>query len=67
MSVAKVTEIIADSEDSFEDAVRRGIRRANKTLDQVKAAWVKEQQVVIKDGEVESFRVVMKVTFLLKD
>ncbi|WP_018623618.1 dodecin family protein [Kangiella aquimarina] len=67
MSVAKVTEIIADSAESFEDAVRKGIRRANKTLDQVKAAWVKEQQVVIKDGEVESFRVVMKVTFLLKD
>lgn len=67
MSVAKVTEIIADSKDSFEDAVKQGIRRANKTLDQVKSAWIKEQQVVIKDGEVENFRVVMKVTFLLKD
>lgn len=67
MSVAKVTEIIADSKDSFEDAVKQGIRRANKTLDQVKSAWVKEQQVMIKDGEVEKFRVVMKVTFLLKD
>ncbi|AUD77706.1 dodecin domain-containing protein [Kangiella profundi] len=67
MSVAKVTEIIADSKDSFEDAVKQGIRRANKTLDQVKSAWIKEQQVVIKDGEVDKFRVVMKVTFLLKD
>ncbi|MHC9511923.1 dodecin family protein [Kangiella sp. M94] len=67
MTVAKVTEIIADSNDSFEDAVKQGIRRANKTLDQVKSAWIKEQQVVIKDGEVEKFRVVMKVTFLLKD
>ncbi len=67
MSVAKVTEIIADSSESFEDAVKQGIRRANKTLDQVKSAWVKEQQVMIKDGEVEKFRVVMKVTFLLKD
>ena len=67
MSVAKVTEIIADSTESFEDAVRKGIKRANKTLDQVKAAWVKEQQVVVKDGEVDKFRVVMKVTFLLKD
>lgn len=67
MTVAKVTEIIADSKDSFEDAVKQGIRRANKTLDQVKSAWIKEQQVVINDGEVEKFRVVMKVTFLLKD
>ena len=43
MSVAKVTEIIVESEKSFEDAVVQGVKRANKTLDQVKAAWVKEQ------------------------
>lgn len=67
MSVAKVTEIIVESEKSFEDAVVQGVRRANKTLDQVKSAWVKEQQAVIENGEVTGFRVVLKVTFLLKD
>ena len=67
MSVAKVTEIIVESEKSFEDAVVQGVKRANKTLDQVKAAWVKEQQSVIENGDVVGFRVVLKVTFLLKD
>ena len=67
MSVAEVTEIIVESEKSFEDAVVQGVKRANKTLDQVKAAWVKEQQAVIENGDVVGFRVVLKVTFLLKD
>ena len=67
MSVAKVTEIIVESEKSFEDAVVQGVKRANKTLDQVKAAWVKEQQAVIENGDVVGFRVELKVTFLLKD
>lgn len=67
MSVAKVTEIIVESEKSFEDAVVQGVKRANRTLDQVKAAWIKEQQAVIDNGEVVGFRVVLKVTFLLKD
>lgn len=67
MSVAKVTEIIVESEKSFEDAVVQGVKRANRTLDQVKSAWVKEQQAVIDNGEVVGFRVTLKVTFLLKD
>jgi len=67
MSVAKVTEIIASSEKSFDDAVKKGIKRANKTLDGIKSAWVKEQSVVVDDGEVTEFRVTLKVTFVLKD
>ncbi len=66
MSVARVTEIISDSKKSFEDAVVKGVKRANKTLDNVKSAWVKDQQAVIEDGEVVGFRVVMKITFILK-
>lgn len=67
MSIAKVTEIIVESEKSFEDAVVQGVKRANRTLDQVKAAWVKDQQAVIDNGEVVGFRVTLKVTFILKD
>ena len=66
MSVARVTEIKASSTESFEDAVRKGIKRASKTLDHVKGAWIAEQDVVVKDGEVAEYRVLMKVTFLLK-
>lgn len=67
MSVAKVTEISASSEKSFEDAVRQGISRANKTLDKVQGAWVNEMKVDVDDGEVVAYRVNMKVTFVLKD
>ena len=67
MSVAKVTEITASSEKSFEDAMRKGIKRASKTLDNVKGAWVQEQSVVINDGDITEYRVNMKVTFVLKD
>ena len=48
MSVAKVTEISSSSTVSFEDAVKQGVDRACQTLDQVKGAWISEQQVVVE-------------------
>ena len=67
MSVARVTEIIASSTKSFEDAVDTGVERACKTLDNVRSAWVQDQQADIKDGKVTAYRVTLKVTFVLKD
>jgi len=67
MSIAKVTEIIASSPTSFEDAIQEGIKRAGKTLDNIKSAWVKEQSVVVENEKVTEFRVTILVTFVLKD
>ena len=67
MSVARVTEITASSKKSFDDAVSNGIKRASKTLENIKSAWVQEQSVVVKDDKVTEYRVNMKVTFVLKD
>jgi len=67
MSIARTTEISAASGKSFEDAVRKGIRRFSKTINKVEGAWVKEQKVVVEDGEVSEYRVTMKVTFVLDD
>lgn len=67
MSVAKVTEIIASSKKSFDDAINQGVKRASKTLKNVKGAWIKDQQVEISNGKVTGYKVVMKVTFVLKD
>jgi len=67
MSVAKVTEVIASSTKSFDDAVANGIARADKTLKDVKSAWIKEQKVVVEKGKVAEYRVTMKVSFILKD
>jgi flavin-binding protein dodecin len=67
VSVAKTTEITSSSSKSFEEAIRSGIKRFSKTIDKIEGAWIKEQKVVVDDGEVSSFRVTMKVTFILKD
>jgi len=67
MSVARTTEITAASSKSFEDAVKKGIKRFSETINHVEGAWVKEQKVVVKNGDVSEYRVTMKVTFVLKD
>ena len=67
MSVARVVEISSTSEKSFEDAIVQGIARANKTLREIRSAWVKEQEVTVKDGKIVAYKVNLKVTFVLDD
>jgi len=67
MSVAKVTEIISSSNKGFDDAVEEGVKRASKTLKDVKSVWIKEQKAMITDGKITEYRVTMKVSFILKD
>ena len=66
MSVAKVSEIISSSDKSFDDAIKTGIARACKTLDNVTGAWVQDQKLVIAKKKIVEYRVSMKVTFVLK-
>ncbi|HEY4954432.1 MAG TPA: dodecin family protein [Gemmatimonadaceae bacterium] len=66
MSVAKITEIQSSSAKSFDDAMRTGIARANKTLQNLTGAWVKSQKVRIENGKITEYRVLLKVTFVLK-
>lgn len=65
MTVAKVTEITATSTKGFEDAIAKGIKRANETLKNVTGAWVADQEVVVENGKITSYKVRMKVTFVL--
>lgn len=67
MAVARVTEIISSSKKGFDHAIRKGVRKASQTLRNVKSAWVQDQNVIIKDGEVVEYRVVLKITFILGD
>jgi dodecin len=66
MSVAKVSEIIASSNKSFDDAIQKGIARANKTLKNLSGAWVKSQKVEIERGKITKYRVTLKVVFILE-
>lgn len=68
MSVAKVTEIIASSPKSFDDALHIGVARAQKTLKNLKSAWIENQQVQLaNDGKIVEYRVQLKVTFILEE
>lgn len=67
MSVARVTEVIASSKKSFDDAIETGVERAAKTLKNVTGAWVQDQKVTVSDGKIDEYRVVLKVTFILED
>ena len=65
MSVAKIVEISSESNLSFEDAIKTGIRRAEETLKNVKGAWISEQKAVIDKGNIIRYRVYMRVSFVL--
>lgn len=67
MTVARVTEISATSDKSFEDAIQKGVARATETLRGVSGAWVKEHKVAVRDDRIVSYQVNMMVTFVLED
>lgn len=64
MSVLKVIEILASSDKSWEDATKKGLKKAAESLKNIRSAWVKDQSATVgKDGDVKEFRVTLKVTF----
>lgn len=67
MSVATVTEISTISEQGFEDAIQQAIARAKKTLRNIEGAWVKDRNVMIKDGSITGYKVNLEVTFVLEE
>ena len=67
MTVARVTEISATSDTSFEDAINEGIRRATSTLKGVEGAWVKDMNVLMRDGQITGYKVNLAITFVLQD
>ena len=67
MAVAKVSEISSTSTKSFEDAIEQGIRRAGKTLRNIRSAWIKEQQVRCDNGKIVEYQVNLLVTFVLDE
>ena len=66
MSVAKVSEISSTSKVSFEDAITEGLKRANKTIRNIRTAWIKEQQVRLEKGNIVEYQVNMLITFVLE-
>ena len=67
MSVAKVTEIISSSNESIEDAVRSGVKRASQTINGITGVWLKDTKATVANGEITEWRCTLKVTFVLND
>jgi dodecin len=67
MTVARVTELSAVSEQSFEDAVNMAVNRATSTLRNVESAWVKDQNVLIENGNISGYKVNLAITFVLEE
>ncbi len=67
MTVAKVTEIIASSPNSVEDAVREGVKRASKTIKGIQGVWVKDTKATVSDGQITEWRCTLKITFVVND
>jgi flavin-binding protein dodecin len=66
MSIARITEVKSSSTISFDDAIKVGIERAAKTIENIKGAWIADQEIAIEDGKITEYRVLMKITFILK-
>jgi len=63
MSVVKVIEIMSNSKKSWEDATAKGVAKASKSIKGIKSAWVQDQSVMVVDGKVTEYRVVLKLSF----
>lgn len=66
-TVARVIELSATSEESFEDAINQGVERATSTLRNVESAWIKDMNVLIENNEVAAYKVNMAITFVLEE
>lgn len=63
MSVLKVVEILASSPNSWEDAAKKGVKKASETINGIRSAYVQEFTSVVKDGDIVEYRVNLKITF----
>jgi dodecin len=67
-TLARVTELSATSDQSFEDAINMAINRATSTLRGVRSAWVKDMNVMVdENGNISGYRVNLAITFVLED
>ncbi|MBT8259963.1 MAG: dodecin domain-containing protein [Flavobacteriaceae bacterium] len=66
MAVLKVIEVLSNSEKSWEDATKKAVKEASKTVKNIKSVYVQDQSAVVKDDDVVEFRVNLKLTFEVK-
>lgn len=63
MAILKVIEVLSNSEKSWEDATRKAVKEASKTVKNIRSVYIQDQSAIVKDGDVTEFRVNIKITF----
>lgn len=63
MKVMKVIELMSNSAESWEDATRKGVQKASKSVKNIRSVWVKDQSAIIDNGTIKEFRVTLKLSF----
>lgn len=63
MAVLKVIELLSNSDISWEEATKKAVKHASKSLKNIRSVYVQDQSASVKDGEVIDFRVNVKITF----
>ncbi|RAJ14691.1 dodecin family protein [Olleya aquimaris] len=66
MAVLKVIEVLSNSDKSWEDATKKAVKQASKSVNNIRSVYVKEQSAIVKNDEVTEFRVNLKLTFEVK-
>ncbi len=66
MAVLKVIEILANSEKSWEDATKKAVKEASKSVKNIRSVYVQDQSASVDNGEISDFRVNVKITFEVK-
>ena len=66
MSVLKVIEVLSSSETSWEDATKKAVEKASKSVKHIRSVYVQDHSAAVKDGKVSEFRVNLKITFELE-
>ncbi len=66
MAVLKVIEVLANSDNSWEDAAKNAIDHASKSVKNIRSIYINEQSATVKDGKMDNYRVNVKITFEVK-
>ena len=67
MSVAKVIEVIAESNSSWDDAAQNAVTEASKSVKNIKSLYAQDMQAVIENGKITTYRLNAKITFVVND
>lgn len=65
MAVMKVLEIMSESTVSWEDATQKGIEKVSETVRNIRSAYIQDHSVTVENGKVKSYRVNMKISFMV--